>query len=192
MEEQTSQVSDKYDITFVVSENEKSEFIEKAIGDSGSKPLKTTDLGTKQFAYPIKKLTIGRYFVAQIEATPESLKKLNDELKHESSIIRYLVVKSLRFPEKRPPKEETARKEVPTDKVTGEKQTIIQDRPVKIETKDQEEKTKEEPKEAVQKVVEKKPVVKEEKEIKKAPARKKPVKISADELDKKLEELVED
>jgi len=191
MEEQTSQVSDKYDITFVVSENEKSEFIEKAIGDSGSKLLKTTDLGTKQFAYPIKKLTVGRYFVAQIEATPESLKKLNDELKHESSIIRYLVVKSLRFPEKRPPKEETAKKEAPTDKIAGEKQTITQDRSVKIETKDQEEKT-EETKETVQKVVEKKPVVKEEKEIKKAPARKKPVKISADELDKKLEELVED
>lgn len=189
-EEKNLEGFDKYDLTFIVPEDQKSEVIEKAIVDSGSRILKIDDLGIKQFVYPIKKYSLGHYFVAHLEASAENLKKLADELKHEDPLIRYLLIKSLRFPEKRAPKEEVIKIE-----------TVKPEKPQDVTTKvSRVEAPKTKAEEAVMQEPAKKPVkpVKEEaktaevKKEKKSPARKKPAKISADELDKKLEELVED
>jgi|GEM_PF-275933 len=192
----------KYEITVILPEKDGIEPVEKAIADSGSQVVKTTDLGIKQFAYPIKKLESGHYFVIQFAASADNLKKLNDELKHEGSIIRFLVIKALRFPALRPPRkekaEDTAKKTEKTDKTPVDVE-IIESAPSAenvetVETKPSEKVEIAEP-EVLEVKTEEPAIAKPEKKPAKVVEAKKPeknVKISADELDKKLEELVED
>lgn len=179
----------KYEITVILQEKDSIEAVEKAIADSGSQVIKTTDLGTKQLAYPIKKLDVGHYFVVRFAANGDNLKKLNEELKHEGSVARFLVIKALRFPALRPPRKEKATEPETKTGKTEKPEVVVE--PVKTEPA----KVKAEPEISKVKIeeppiikVEKKPIKKEVK-AKKA---EKNVKISASELNKKLEELVED
>ncbi len=192
----------KYEITVILQEKDSIEPVEKTIADSGSQVIKTTDLGIKQFAYPIKKLGGGHYFVVQFAASAENLKKLNDELKHEGSIIRFLVIKALRFPALRPPRKErvgeTAKKTEETEKpqiVVEEVKTAPPTKAVKVVETEPSEKVEVAKPEIPEVKTEKPAVIKPEKKPVKAVKAKKTeknVKISASELDKKLEELVED
>jgi len=192
-ENQVVKVFDKYEITLIIPESDKIGPIEKLIADTGSKIIKTTDLGTKQFAYPIRKLNVGQYFVIQFETEPNLINKINNELKHENAIIRFLTVKALRFPALRPPRKEKADEpksqgEKPATQEIESKEIKIKEKGIVVEPKVEEiEVTAKE--QTPQKVKIEKKTKKTEVKTKKA---SKPVKISASELDKKLEALVED
>lgn len=186
----------KYEITFIIGENEKPEVVERELSALGAKITKTTDLGLKPLSYPIKKQISGHYFVTQFETEIENLKKLDDKIKHESAIIRYLVVKALRFPIQRTPKEQekTSVKGGAAKSVLPAVEKIKTEEPILSKPAKEDLKQAQEIAPAI--VEEKQPLEgKVAKSVKKAPARKKiakPTKTSQAELDKKLEELTGD
>lgn len=90
-----------YDLTFILDgkltpAKRKStlEKIDKVIELFEGKITKTQDLGEKVLAYPIKKLTSGAYYQYNIDLSGENARKLNDKLRLEESILRYLFVRS--------------------------------------------------------------------------------------------------
>lgn len=204
-------MQEAYEITFIVSEGAKSDMVEKALKDVEAEIVTSNELGLKTFAYPIKKKISGNYFAIEFKLEGEKLQGLEKELKAEKDLIRYLIIKALRKPietnrrERTPEEVEAANKkakpEVKTapkfeeDKTTEEAQV---EKPV-VEVIE----TPAEPEEIIEKVdstpvqekVAEEPAVeiaevKEEKVAKKP--RAKAEKLSAEELDKKLEELVKE
>ncbi|MDZ7798746.1 MAG: 30S ribosomal protein S6 [Patescibacteria group bacterium] len=124
-------------------------------------------LGKKKLAYPIKKNDHGSYYVNEFDMEENKLKELEKNLKLINEIIRFLII-------------------------------------VKVPTKEKEEKIKEGKK--VEKRVykpESKPEIKKESDkkeektkkaslAKKTPKKEKKEKVSIEELDKKLDEILED
>ncbi len=91
---------EKYELTCVLPENispsqkkllvEKLEKILKGVNGSLKK---SEEWGKLELAYPIKKNNSGIFLHFVIELNPDKLKLLNDKIRIESSIIRYLLVK---------------------------------------------------------------------------------------------------
>ena len=209
--------TDLYEITLILTEGEKVSDIEKIIKEFGE-IKKSTDLQVKQFAYPIGKLTSGHYYATEFVADGANISKIAQELKAEKSIIRYLITKALRKgPEpirtgewaKKPEagenkelgiknKESEAKTESTANEQPVKPTEIAEAKPeakieeVKVEVPTNEVvgiptesvgKPKDEPK-AEDKLVTKKPRT--------SVKRPKADKVSALELDKKLEELVKE
>lgn len=68
------------------------EKIEKLVTVLEGKVVETLDWGVKELAYPINKLTSGSYFIFQLELPAPAAKAINEKLRLESEIIRYLLV----------------------------------------------------------------------------------------------------
>ncbi|HDN67785.1 MAG TPA: 30S ribosomal protein S6 [Firmicutes bacterium] len=88
-----------YEVTFIVDdqigeESIKAEVkkIEDFIGNNGGKVEKTGSLGTRRFAYPIKKREHGYYSFIQFWADPPLLPSLESSLRLDEAILRYLIV----------------------------------------------------------------------------------------------------
>ncbi len=88
-----------YEVTFIVDdqigeESIKTEVkkIEDFIANNGGKVEKTDALGTRRFAYPIKKREHGYYGFIQFWADPSLLPNLENLLRLDESILRYLIV----------------------------------------------------------------------------------------------------
>jgi small subunit ribosomal protein S6 len=208
-----------YEITFIVDENSTNEAVKSAVIATGANIVSETEVGVRRFIYPIAKKTSGKYFAIEFNADAEMLIKLEKQLKTDKGLIRYLIIKALRKPlvlkrENRdangveivktpeaevvaePVKaEEVVEKAAEPEEVTLEE--VIENKPeeldqaeIKEEAKAEEEaETKQENKEEGIRNQEEKVV---EKPKKQAP-KKKPIKaekISAEELDSKLAELV--
>ena len=91
----------KYELTIVLDGKatkaqitEKKEFIEKLVKISEGKVLKNEDWGIKNLEYKIKNSTSGFFAYFEIEVTPASIKDINEKLRLEEGIIRYLLIKA--------------------------------------------------------------------------------------------------
>ena len=96
-----------YELTLVVSpdlssekQKEQLEKVKKIITGLKGEVKKTEEWGKKQLAYPIlpagrqvKKSEMGYYFLWEIQLPEKSLEQLNQKLRIEESLLRYLIVK---------------------------------------------------------------------------------------------------
>lgn len=206
-EEESTPLFEKYEITFIVDEEGTSEKVEKVLTSNEVSVEKTTDVGKKQFTHPLGKKTSGHYFAIEFTAQRDKLPQIESDLKADKTLIRYLIIKTLRRPLEMPKREGTEATRKRTEKViiTKEQQSITleSEKPAPIKEPAEDEKAPE--------VTSKKDEIKPEtvsaevKDVKKptkkpattkkvAPAKKieKAEKLSAAELDKKLEELVKE
>ena len=69
------------------------EFVEKIVSVLKGKVLSTEDWGEKNLAYKIQKNETGAFLFFVLELNPESVKALDDKIRLEEGIIRYLIVK---------------------------------------------------------------------------------------------------
>ncbi len=67
--------------------------IKKIIEDSKGKVEKTNDWGKRELAYPIKKKNEGYYFLLVVKLSEKLPAELDNKLKLEESLLRYLLVK---------------------------------------------------------------------------------------------------
>lgn len=182
-----------YEITYITKE-EPQGLASKSIQALGGNVLKESSLGSRQFAYPIKKENRGFYTTVYFEIDPEKLAELNRKLTLNEEILRHLIVTAINF--------NAEVNEVKAPVLEAETEIAEETAP-----KDElEETVSEEPKveEAVEEPVtekEEKEEVKEKPQAKAKPAKKAPKKAAeepVDEkerleaLDKKLDELLKD
>lgn len=185
---------EKYEVTYLTSQANKVESVEKSIKELDGSVIDSIDLGIKELAYPVNKLTEARFVSVIFNISPANLNNLDKKLFQDESIIRFILIKALRA--KKIVKERRFKKDKPV--ITVEKS------PTKAEPEIQPA-PKEEPKEEKQEKVIVEPVaiekpakikIKVEKapevEIKKPKVKSDKESLSSDELDKKLKELVED
>ena len=90
----------KYEMMFIVKANAD----EKAIANT-AKSLKDVitsmkgkisdekELGNKELAYPIKKETVGYYFVVNFEANAETVAELDRKARIDESVLRHLIIR---------------------------------------------------------------------------------------------------
>ena len=91
----------KYEIMFIVrptlSEDEIKKVVknfENVITTNGAKVVETKELGQKEFAYEIKKLKSGYYFLFEVEANDDKAISEFDRLSLISNdIVRHLITK---------------------------------------------------------------------------------------------------
>lgn len=195
-----------YEITFILKDGEASSEIKKVVENNSAKIVREDDLGTRTLAYPIKKATSGHYFRIVFDCAREDVSKIDKELRKETKALRFIIVNALRQPkegERRPDrvgKDSKTLEKKPVTKISSPVVAKAKEEPIvpeKIESNKEEKEEKPESKPEKQAVE-----VKEEKtskaEEKTAPEKKvkrvvkKATKITADELDKKLEELVKE
>jgi len=220
-EEESTPLFEKYEITFVVDEEETSEKVEKVLTSHETSVEKTSDVGKKQFTHPLGKKTSGHYFAIEFTAQREKLPQIESDLKADKTLIRYLIIKALRRPLEMPKREGTEATRKRTEKViiTKDQQDMAPESkkpaPSKEVKVDEEDEKKPEVKEtqdvkapkvpskkdeikpetaSAETTEDKKPTKKPAATKKAAPAKKieKAEKLSAAELDKKLEELVKE
>ena len=91
----------KYEIMFIVrpdvdEETRKNvvETLEKTLTDSKSTITLSKELGQKEFAYEIKKMKSGYYYLYNIEAsTSEATKEFERVARIDENVVRHLVLK---------------------------------------------------------------------------------------------------
>lgn len=198
---------EKYEITYVTSTAGKVESVEKSIADLGGNVLESIDLGVKQFAFPVKKLTEARFVSVVFHIERENINALDKKVAQEKSIIRFILISALRarkeIKKRKGDKEKPATPNVaetvePKVKTVETKPEVkpeerpepIKEKPVAKEPEAIEKKAVEVEKTPEPKV--KKTVAKEPKPEPKAKAKIEEEPSSNIELDEKLKELVED
>jgi len=67
--------------------------VKKIIKDLKGKVEKTDEWGKRELAYPIKKKNLGYYFLLAIKLSAATPAQIENKLKLEEKIIRYLLVK---------------------------------------------------------------------------------------------------
>ncbi|MFH2105134.1 MAG: 30S ribosomal protein S6 [Parcubacteria group bacterium] len=67
--------------------------VSKSIGDKIDEVAMEDFWGKRKLAYPIKKFTDGYYVVLQFTAEPETMSKIEKELRLTEDVIRFLIVK---------------------------------------------------------------------------------------------------
>lgn len=79
----------------ITSENQKKLLtkIKKIVEELKGKLEKENSWGGKDFAYPIKKKTRGFYFLLALKMPESGPKQLEEKLKFEDEILRYLLVR---------------------------------------------------------------------------------------------------
>lgn len=86
-----------YEVTFITKE-EKNDSIAKIIESFNGKIVQEKPLGRRKFAYPIKKETAGYYHTVIFDFDNQQLSRLNNSLKLNSDLLRYLIVRSEKTP----------------------------------------------------------------------------------------------
>ena len=66
--------------------------LEKLISDAGASVKSTHHWGRRKLAYPIDKKTDAYYTLHKLDAAPRSIAQLNETLRLEQGLIRYLLV----------------------------------------------------------------------------------------------------
>jgi len=89
-----------YELTLVIdpdlSSADQKKLVEKAkkiVEELKGKISKVTEWGKKELAYPIKKKTMGYYFLCLLNLPEDGVEKLDKKLKVEEGIMRFLQVK---------------------------------------------------------------------------------------------------
>ncbi len=84
----------KYDLTVLVAKADVGEKIEKLIKALGGTAGRTIEMGKKQLAYPIKKITEALFFSWVLELDAPLVLQLEKKLTVDRDIIRHLLVKA--------------------------------------------------------------------------------------------------
>ena len=89
-----------YELTLVIDPDLSSvdqkklvEKVKKIVEEIKGKVSKVTEWGKKELAYPIKKRTMGYYFLCLLNLPEDGVEKLDKKLKVEEGIMRFLQVK---------------------------------------------------------------------------------------------------
>lgn len=90
----------KYELTLVVDgkagaakKKKVTEILEKMLSLYKGKILSTKDWGVKELAYKIDKSLTGLYTYFEIELDGKGVKALNDKLRVDTDLIRYLLIR---------------------------------------------------------------------------------------------------
>ena len=90
----------KYELTLVLDgkagaakKKKVTETLEKVLALFKGKIIESKDWGVKDLAYKIGKSTTGLYLFFELELDPSAVKALNDKLRTDSDLIRYLLIK---------------------------------------------------------------------------------------------------
>jgi small subunit ribosomal protein S6 len=93
-------MTEHYEILYILpislTPEETTPFVEKIaayIKDNGGEITKDDNLGKQKFAYPIKTLTHGYYFLYEFDLPKAQLSKLNRSIQLMPEVVRYLIVK---------------------------------------------------------------------------------------------------
>jgi small subunit ribosomal protein S6 len=93
-------MTEHYEILYILpislTPEETAPFVEKVaafIKDNGGEITKDDNLGKQKFAYPIKALTHGYYFLYEFDLPKAHLSKLNRSIQLMPEVVRYLIVK---------------------------------------------------------------------------------------------------
>ncbi len=90
----------KYEFALVLQEltgkdeSQAKKLVEKLVVEVKGKITESKVLGNKPLAYPIKKQTIGWYGIFVVELPEEGVSKLDQLVKLEEKILRYLIVRA--------------------------------------------------------------------------------------------------
>jgi small subunit ribosomal protein S6 len=91
----------KYELTLILDakttaagKKKMQESLEKILSGLKGKIVKFEDWGVKNFAYDIGKRSSGLYLFFELELNASAAKSLNEKIRLEEKIIRYLLVKS--------------------------------------------------------------------------------------------------
>ena len=89
-----------YEFTFIIDsglgteeQKELTAKIQKIVTDCKGKVEKQDEWGKKELAYPIRKKNMGVYFFWSLKLPPESASQIDQKLKREEEIIRYLFIR---------------------------------------------------------------------------------------------------
>jgi small subunit ribosomal protein S6 len=83
-------------INFNTTEKERTELIEtfkNFIKENNGEVIKVENIGEKDFAYPINKMRKGYYVLFDFKAYPDDVVKLQNLLKNNEKVIRFMVVR---------------------------------------------------------------------------------------------------
>lgn len=90
----------KYELTLVldgkggVAKKKKyTEFVESLTKTFKGKVIDSKDWGVKDLAYKIKKSLTGLYLFFELELDPKSVKQINDKLRVDDDLLRYLLIR---------------------------------------------------------------------------------------------------
>lgn len=187
-EKNLSTIGDSYEITFLTDEEGSADPILELLEKVQANVINQVDLGVKRLAYTIQKRDSARFFCITFDAERKAIDEIEKQIRHDSNIIRYLIVKAIR---KAPakvqikPVEQTVEEVIPATTEAEVKTETTEKSKVKKAVKKTEEAKEEK---VVKAKAEKKPA--EKKAAK--PAKKKEIEIEKEALDKKLEELIEE
>ncbi len=208
----------RYELMFIISPKVKeadlrssADQINKMIPGVGGKIIEELDWGKKKLAYPIKNYRHGFYYVIYFDAEAAGVEKIQNSLKQNDDLLRYLLIKleasavkalseqkkrALEHPEEaesdsaettRPAAKPTAAKNAPA-KITPEKPnlTAVKEKPA--------EETEAEPIAtiATEPQMEAKPIPKVAAKKDTSVSQEKQEKAKLDELDKKLDEILDE
>jgi len=203
--------TEHYELTYIVAvkhlDDELNAVIAKIVGmlkDLGAEITADNIIGRQRLAYPIGQNFQGTYVAVEFNAAPESLKKLDNQLKLMGELVRYLIIKKkiktseelereARVEERlRQEREEELKKLEKQESNAPAMRTEVPPAPKAVEAEVPAEVKAEKPvaeeKKAKAKVEE--PEVKAEPV--KEPSKKEKEKVSLEDLDKKLDEILTD
>lgn len=176
MEKVAEEALEHYELLYIIpgsfSEKDIPEVVKKVdqlLTDLGGKIEATEEIGSQKLAYKIKKETYGYYVAVVFVLAKDKLSDLNEKLRLSNAILRSLIVKYRKKSE-----EELAQEVKIQEKITAKKEEAVKKELADAEKKEKEEKAPEPVKKEVVK-----PTKEEE-------------KVSMEELDAKLDEILDD
>lgn len=89
----------KYEVTLIFPSREEEfasgkEFVKQEITKVGGSIVNETDMGDRELAYPVKKQERGHYICFGVDMDPSKVIELDKSFKLQSSILKYLFIKS--------------------------------------------------------------------------------------------------
>lgn len=190
---QANCMDNHYELLYIVSVKHTGEELQKIIDgvtklikDNNGTITKDDILGKLKLAYPIKKVYQGTYVVFEFDLPRQNLKEIDKQLKLMPEVLRHLIVAK-----KIKTKEEIEHEQQIQEKLLKRKQEELDqaqgvEKVKKQSAKVQSEEKKQEPQEQAALTLQSEPEKVEVKE------KKSPEKISLDDLDKKLDEILTD
>lgn len=85
-----------YELVFILKEDNETTTnkLKTYITEPGGVIKTAEKWGKKDFAYPIKKLTSGYYFIWRIDLSENKISELKKKMDYDEEIVRYLLIKS--------------------------------------------------------------------------------------------------
>ncbi len=82
----------QYEITFITKDEKDTKIVKDLLKSEKVKIVHEDEMGRKNFAYPIKKESAGFYWTYYVEAEPNVISKISNELNTYKEILRFLIL----------------------------------------------------------------------------------------------------